>query len=87
MKQERRYSLEPCFPTCCQKEKAFSEVGNCIAMMIPRSTDPVVEIRQLAIESIQMCLYIDWVLKQPADAPTAMPEELLPFNELRHGRS
>lgn len=39
-----------------KREKLFTYVGHCIAMLIPRCTDPIVAVRQLALEGIQLCL-------------------------------
>lgn len=68
-------------------EKRFVALGNCIAMLIPRCTDPVVSIRQTAIASIGTCLYIDYVLKQDVleeDTLPDVPEELVVFNDFKN---
>eukprot|EP01119_Soliformovum_irregulare_P013154 TRINITY_DN3473_c0_g1_i1.p1 TRINITY_DN3473_c0_g1~~TRINITY_DN3473_c0_g1_i1.p1 ORF type:complete len:1648 (+),score=609.13 TRINITY_DN3473_c0_g1_i1:20-4963(+) len=56
--------------------KSFTDVGRCIALLIPRVTDPVPSVRTTALSGIRTCLYIDFLLKQ---APKDDSEETLPM--------
>ncbi|EGG22616.1 hypothetical protein DFA_04746 [Cavenderia fasciculata] len=49
-------------------DKKFENIGTTLSIVIPRCTDPEVNIRKYAIESIQLILYVDYMLK------TATPE-------------
>lgn len=67
-----------------RREKSFTDVGHCIAMLIPRCTDPIASIRQTAIEAIQTCLFIDYIVRLPQDSSNAqLPQELLPFKTFK----
>jgi len=66
-----------------RKEKLFSEAGHCIAMLIPRCTDPIPNVRVMATESIQIVLYIDHVLKQKTDANLDMTPEVDAFSSFK----
>jgi len=39
-----------------KKERIFLELGSCIAMLIPRCTDPTASVRSLAIRCVQLSL-------------------------------
>ena len=65
-------------------EKEFNQIGACIAMLIPRCTDPLSIVRSNALESIQISLYIDHLLKSD-DLPDKVdvPESLFAFKEFK----
>lgn len=61
-------------------ERSFSALGPRLAVLIPRCIDPVSEVRSLAIEAVQICLFID----RGKAGQTSLPEELIPFSEFRN---
>eukprot|EP01125_Pyxidicula_operculata_P007550 TRINITY_DN2562_c0_g2_i2.p1 TRINITY_DN2562_c0_g2~~TRINITY_DN2562_c0_g2_i2.p1 ORF type:complete len:1126 (-),score=250.20 TRINITY_DN2562_c0_g2_i2:7-3384(-) len=73
-------------------DKNVDEIGNWIAKMLPRTCDPNGEIRGLSIESIQLLLYIQWLLSRFSEEPPNKaiseidikpPKSLSPFTGLR----
>eukprot|EP01116_Phalansterium_solitarium_P016259 TRINITY_DN3745_c0_g1_i3.p1 TRINITY_DN3745_c0_g1~~TRINITY_DN3745_c0_g1_i3.p1 ORF type:complete len:1692 (-),score=828.04 TRINITY_DN3745_c0_g1_i3:272-5347(-) len=59
----------------------FTEAGHCLALLIPRCTDPVLVVRRTSIQAIQLCLYIDMLLRDP-NADPSLPL-LTVFNDYR----
>jgi hypothetical protein len=64
-----------------QKENSWALLGDLLATLLPRCGDSRAVIRSTAIESVQALLYIDQVLKNPAD--TRPSQDILLFTELR----
>ena len=65
-------------------ETKFALLGGCIAMLVPRCTDNNSTIRQSAVESIQLSLYIDTLLKHfELTNSNELPPELLLFKDFK----
>jgi len=69
-----------------RNDTKFDKLGDTLAIFLPRSTDPIPQIRSMAIEAAQLALYLDHILrvrmeqKEPELTP---PESLRPLTELR----
>eukprot|EP01133_Synstelium_polycarpum_P020470 gene20470-24563_t len=66
-------------------DKKFENMGVVLALVIPRCTDPEVTIRKYAIESIQLMLYIDYMLKNTTHENRRIKpiEHLHPLSSIR----
>eukprot|EP00026_Physarum_polycephalum_P000352 Phypoly_transcript_00352.p1 GENE.Phypoly_transcript_00352~~Phypoly_transcript_00352.p1 ORF type:complete len:1660 (+),score=332.46 Phypoly_transcript_00352:97-5076(+) len=65
-----------------KSDKEFSGVGHAVGILIPRCTDPQETIRRTSMETVQLSLYIDFMLKSNEKTP-APPETLRAISGLR----
>eukprot|EP01132_Coremiostelium_polycephalum_P004092 gene4092-5120_t len=66
-------------------DKKFENIGTAISLIIPRCTDPEEIIRKYSVESIQLMLYIDFMLKNvtPEVRRIKPTEQLHPLTSIR----
>eukprot|EP01087_Luapelamoeba_hula_P005831 TRINITY_DN1587_c0_g1_i1.p1 TRINITY_DN1587_c0_g1~~TRINITY_DN1587_c0_g1_i1.p1 ORF type:complete len:1410 (-),score=232.80 TRINITY_DN1587_c0_g1_i1:1013-5242(-) len=87
LKKFVEFKTTEAIPEGQKKEKAYAEVGSDLAFIIPRCTDPIVQVRQRSIEAIGTMLYIDHVLRSSSDEDEGYnlqpPQQLRPLNAIR----
>ncbi|KYQ89059.1 hypothetical protein DLAC_10285 [Tieghemostelium lacteum] len=66
-------------------DKKFDNIGTTISILIPRCADPEPNIRKYAVESLQLLLYIDFMLKHVTAEQRRIkpPEPLHPLTSIR----
>ncbi|EAL61864.1 hypothetical protein DDB_G0291161 [Dictyostelium discoideum AX4] len=66
-------------------DKLFDSIGTTLSVLIPRCTDPEINVRRYAVESIQLILYIGFMLKNATpDNRRVKPSEVLhPLTSIR----
>jgi maestro heat-like repeat-containing protein family member 1 len=68
------------------RDNRFDNLGDTMAVFLPRATDPDAATRQMAIEAVQIMLYLDHILRLRAekkDASLDPPSSLAPFTDFR----
>lgn len=63
------------------KEKALKHLGHYLATIIPRVTDNEAKVRELALDTIQMLLFVDQLLRNPGNEKPS--DELRSLNALK----
>lgn len=69
-----------------RNDTKFDQLGDTLAIFLPRSTDPSAQVRSMSIEAAQLALYLDHILKlrmESKDPELAPPDALRPLTELR----
>jgi hypothetical protein len=64
----------------------FDNLGDTMSIFLPRVTDPDATVRQMAIEAVQIMLYLDHIIKLRAeekDPSLDPPAKLAPFSDQR----
>ncbi|EGC31710.1 hypothetical protein DICPUDRAFT_50034 [Dictyostelium purpureum] len=69
------------------KDKVFDNIGSTLSILIPRCTDPEINVRKYAVEGIQLMLYVSFMLKNTTlENRRVKPSEVLhPLTSIREG--